>query len=163
MTPLSGQSGHVQNSNVTSDRVMTAVKALTEFAKTKKQSTGISISFEEIEDYIVEDKPETKLHGEHLKKCILREVDSGNLVQLVNGNFVMADLVDKTMKIKRPAASALSRNTSPEGKRKSKKFKRFVDGMDAGEAEPEEPNMETIKKFKFTYNSPVSILSTVHV
>ncbi|GAV03221.1 hypothetical protein RvY_13680 [Ramazzottius varieornatus] len=150
MTPLASHHGHVQNSNLTSDRVMGAIRALTDSAKLKKQS--IAISFEEIEDYIVEEKPDTRLCGGHLKKSILREVDCGHLAQLVNGNFVMADLVDKTMKIRREAASASAQHATSEGKRGKYKKRRHMENIDAGEAEPEEPDMDTIKKFKFTYN-----------
>jgi hypothetical protein len=97
--------GHIHNATVTTERIIAAVQSLSDAHSTgpsRKASTlGIPLSFDAIEKHIAERFPGTSLQDEHLQKCLYREVDCGRLVELVNGCFVLADRVDRSMKVNR--------------------------------------------------------------
>lgn len=125
MLPLAVQFGHLQNSVITTDRIMAAVNALSDTEASpsgKTSAVGVPLLQEQIERHMLSTYPNTNLHGDQLKKCLLREVDCGRLVQLMNSAYVLTDRVDKTMKIKREAVAKLPPKSTMD-KREKKKLK----------------------------------------
>ncbi|XP_055346624.1 histone acetyltransferase KAT6A-like [Paramacrobiotus metropolitanus] len=116
-SPLAVQYGILHNSVSTSDRIMEAVQTLSGATsdssspnKSPPSTSANSVYLEQLEAHITSLYPETKLRGEQLEKCTLREVDCGRLVQLANNSFVLSDRVDNSMKIKRQGCMPLLKN-----------------------------------------------------
>lgn len=90
-------SAHVFNSTDTSRKLLASVGALVTEAQAKSGSDDhgpeerISISVAEIERRLLEEDPTTNISDLNLQQILCKEVESGRLVKLPSGNYVLGD------------------------------------------------------------------------